>query len=116
MNWKRGSLRVWIVASTIWTLYVVVARSSRLFWQVTVDDILGDEWLPWWASLTSYVQPYADPSLGMHANPPGTVLAPSSALMAARLGDTLIMAILPPAGFLLLTLVWAAAGFTKEPN
>jgi hypothetical protein len=38
--------------------------------------------------------------------------------MAARLGDTVIMAILPPAGFLLLTLglLWAAAGFNQESN
>jgi hypothetical protein len=116
MNWKAGTLRLWIVASAIWSLYVVVTRASRLFWQVQVDELFGDEWLPYWASFTSHVQPYADPTLGMHPNPPGTALIPSSALIAARVGDTLIMAVLPPGIVLLVAigLIWAAAGFSQK--
>ena len=68
MNWDRGLFRLWMVGSVAWAVYVPMSRIDHLFLEVSADDMFGDWWLPWWASLTSYVQPYADPTLGLHPN------------------------------------------------
>ena len=113
MNWRRGLMRTWMFASAVWVVGVFVLRFERLFWEVHVDDLFGSPWLPWWASLTSYVQPYADPALGTHPNPPGTVLLPSAALVRARIGDMLLLMVGPPAAVLAVGwgLHWVATGW-----
>jgi hypothetical protein len=118
MNWRAGLFRVWVVASTIWAVTILMWQISSLFWVVHADDLLGKPWLPWWASLTSYVQPYADASLWARPGPfpVGTDLSPSNALIAARVGDILIEALSLP--FLMLlagfAVRWITAGFRKH--
>jgi hypothetical protein len=120
MNWRAGLFRTWIVASVVWAATITFFQIQSLFWVVHVDDVLGKPWLPWWASLTSHVQPYADASLWTHQGPlpAGADLSPSKALVAARAGDMLIEIVGVPLIVLLLgvALRWVAAGFRARPS
>jgi hypothetical protein len=101
---RHGLMRLWIIISGIWIIFVFASQARHIFWEVHADDFFGYEWLPWWASLRTHVQLYADPTLGMHPNPPDTILTPSHMLIAARIGDMTIGAILPPLVILVVAL------------
>jgi hypothetical protein len=113
MNGRRVLLWLCVWAAVVWASWVLLCRAPHLFRQVRVNDLFGVNWLPMWASLTTHVQPYADPTLGTHPIPPGTQLAPSTALIIARFADTLLDIILLPACFLLSWHVgrWIVMGF-----
>jgi hypothetical protein len=76
MNWRRGGWRLWLLLSALWAAYISLLHGPYLFSQVHVQDVFGRSWLPWWTSLTSYVQPYADPSLGEGPKPTGHLSSP----------------------------------------
>jgi hypothetical protein len=115
MNWRRGYFRLWVCASGLWAAWVLLCRAPYFFAPVGGDDLFGEPWLPWWASLVSHVQPYADPTLWTRSGsfPLGTDLSPSNALVAARAGDILIEIFALPALLFLTALVsrWVVIGF-----
>jgi len=108
MNWRRGLRRAWVVASILWAVGVFVLLFPQLFREQDFADVLGPNpmWLLPWPSLTTYYVSFFNPGEPL---PPG----PSAALVAARIGDMLLLMIVPPAAVLGIgrAVGWVARGF-----
>ena len=107
-NWQLGLIWLWFVISGIWIAFVVISVGPYLFAFVRFEDFIP-RYLPAWTSLTTYVDAYADHTFPAYQHP-------SNALFAARIGDMVIAAILPPLVILLVALAmrWVAAGFNQQ--
>ena len=122
MNWRRGLIRLWIVASVSWAGFIFLYNGWYGFDEPDSElEFLGVSDLPYWANRdgTLHIKhPFANRAV--EELPVGHIFgeAPSGATILARIENTFIEAASPPAVVLAIGLIayWIATGFRRNSN